>query len=284
LIPKAYHSPRGSGNQLGADIGATLAKLAIRAADGSTDYRLVPTQAIEQVAREVESLGPRRLALTGGGALRLARLLGSDTAPVSEFAAWGAGARELLGRAGIAAEDRFLLVSLGTGTSASLVDGDSVVRLGGTAIGGGTVVGLGAALLGTPRFDELCELSRRGDRRRVDLIVSDIYGDGEPPLPGDLTASSFAKLAGPAADEPPSGPDLAHAIMGLVGENVGLICFGLAAAARVKQVVFGGTTLRGNPALVEILREASGAMGRSAVFLAQGEFTGALGALALPEG
>ena len=281
MIPKAYHSPGYTKKQIGADIGASLAKFAIRSSDGTTTYRAVPTQAIEQLAHEVESLAPDRISFTGGGAARLARLLGFDTAPVCEFAAWAAGAAELLRRDGLAAKERFLLVSLGTGTSACLIGPGSPVRLGGTAIGGGTLVGLGAALLDTPQYDELCRLAGQGNRRSVDLLVSDVYAENQLPLPGDVTAASFAKLAQPSSGEPPPARDVAHAIMGMVGENVGLICFGLAALAGVTQVVFGGSTLRDNPVLVEILRGIGASMGCDAVFPSRGEYAGALGALEL---
>ncbi len=266
---------------LGADVGATLTKLATHSDRGALHFRLVPSRAIEQVAREVESFGAERLGLTGGGAPELASILGLDTAVVGEFDAWRRGAEALLRRQKRASEGPYLLVSLGTGTSALLVDGERVTRVGGTALGGGTILGLGAALTGHTSFDELVDLATRGDRRKVDLLVSDIYRTGESPLPGDLNASSFAKLARHPEAERPEPCDLADAVMGLVGENVGLICNGLAAAARVGRIVFGGTTLRNNPALVGILAGLGATLGREVVFLADGEFTGAVGALEL---
>ena len=268
-----------SGFAVGVDVGATLIKLAIRTDVGGTDLRVAPADAIEQVAREVESARPLRVGLTGGGAPALDHLLSFDTARPDEFDAWRLGAGEMLRGESVDRIDRYLLVSLGTGTSAMLVDGHSVTRVGGTALGGGTVVGLGAALIGTASFDELVALARAGDRRNVDLLVSDVYPSGDSPLPGSLNASSFAKLARPDRGGAPEPCDLAHAIMGLVGENVALICSGLAAAARVSRIVFGGTTLRGNPSLAEILGFLTAAAGIDAIFLPNGEFVGALGAL-----
>lgn len=265
--------------RLGVDVGATLAKLAIARGEGRIEYRLAPAHAIEQLALEVEALAPDRVGVTGGGALPLSSILSLDTAPVGEFEAWGAGSRALLREEGYATRERHLMVSLGTGTSAMLVDGERVTRIGGTALGGGTLLGLGAALTGVNDFAALVSLAGGGDRRRVDLLVSDIYRAGALPLPGDLTAASFGKLAGPARDGAPAPRDLAHAVIGLVGENVGLICGALALLAGVTRIVFGGTTLRGNPALVEILRGRCAAMAREAVFLRDGEFAGALGAL-----
>jgi type II pantothenate kinase len=278
--PDASHPTRTGGPaRLGVDVGATLAKLAIARGEGRVEYRLAPAHAIERLALEVEGLAPGRIGVTGGGALPLLRSLCLDTAPVGEFEAWGVGGRALLEREGLDGGGPHLLVSLGTGTSAMLVEGERVTRVGGTALGGGTLLGLGAALTGVGDFARLVSLAADGDRRRVDLLVSDIYRAGALPLPGDLTAAAFGKLADPARHRPPAPRDLANAVIGLVGENVGLICGALALAAGVRRVVFGGATLRGNPVLIGILRGLCAGMGREAVFLSDGEFAGALGAL-----
>jgi type II pantothenate kinase len=283
LIPKAYPSPRRTGDeiglQLGADVGATLAKLAFRRRNGELDLRMMPSSATEQLAREIGSSGAERVALTGGGALRLAQQLGLEGAPVNEFEAWGAGARAILRRAGREAPERFLLVSVGTGTSAMLVGEAGAVRVGGTALGGGTLAGLAAALVGTSDFDAVTRLAQSGDRRRVDLLVGDIYPPDVLPLPGEINAASFAKLARSSPEVPSDPRDLAHAIMGLIGENVALICGGLAAAAGVARIVYGGATLRNNPAITDILRALAPAHACEATILRDGEFTGALGAL-----
>jgi type II pantothenate kinase len=266
---------------VGIDVGATLAKLAIARGEERARTRLAPAHAIERLALEVEELRPERVGLTGGGARSLAQSLSLDTTAVGEFEAWGAGSHSLLAEEGHATGERHLLVSLGTGTSAMLVDGARVTRVGGTALGGGTVLGLGAALTGIRDFERLAALAAEGDRRRVDLLVSEIYAGGELPLPGDLTAACFAKLAAPGGGEPPQPRDLAHAVMGMVGENVGLICAALALAADVRRIVFGGSTLRANPILVGILERLCVAFGREPIFPTGGEFAGALGALEL---
>jgi type II pantothenate kinase len=264
---------------MGIDAGASLAKLAVRTGAGELRHELLPAADLERVVERVRRLAPARVGLTGCAASALVERVGAETVRVNEFAAWGSGAAALLARQGARGADRHLLVSVGTGTSVMRSDGMSVSRIGGTALGGGTVMGLGALLLGCRDFDEIAELARRGDRRRVDLLVSDIYRPGEIALTGDLTASSFGKLSRQA--ERPAPEDLAHAIMGLVGENVALLCGGLGIAQQVERIVFGGTTLRANPALRDILEEVTRALGRGVTFLEDGEFAGAVGALAL---
>lgn len=261
---------------IGVDWGATLAKLALRRADGALEFRLLPTEDADASLAALAAVGARRIGLTGGGATMLARNLAGEVVQVNEFAAWGAGAAALLPGGG----QRYLLVSVGTGTSVLLVDGVSVTRVGGTALGGGTLIGLAAGLIGESEFEKIAALTRRGSRREIDLVVSDIYPAGGIALAGDLTASNFGKYARRLQGGVPiERADVAHAIAGLIAENVALLCASLAGAAQVTRIVFGGSTLRGNDALQQMLAQLLRAYGRDPVFLENGEFTGALGAL-----
>jgi type II pantothenate kinase len=271
--------------RVGIDAGSTLIKLAIRGEGGPLRLELAPADAFARVARDVGSLAPARVAVTGGGAERLARALGATALAVGEFDAWAAGARALLEvESHAAAAERFLLVSVGTGTSCVLVDGETVTRVGGTALGGGTLLGLGAALTGRSAFDEIVALAAAGDRGRVDLLVSDVYPDGLPELPGAATAANFGKLAQARRGGGSADPrDLAGALVGLVGENVALLCNALAAQVGVRTLVFGGSALRANPPLANLLVAFTAAFGREPVLLARAEHAGAIGALLAAE-
>jgi len=259
----------------GIDAGATLTKLALW--DGG-ELRLtaVPSQDTGAVlARLAGTAGP--VAVTGGGAVRLARRLARDVVCVDEFEAWRSGVATLLGDTRPA---RFLLVSIGTGTSVLLVEGDRVRRLAGTPLGGGTLLGLGAALTGCGDFEALCQLAQEGDRARVDLSVADVYADGGAPLATDVMAASFARLGtGPhAADPPPHPADLAAALAAMVGENVALLAGSLALVTGVEHLVFGGTTLHGNPVLAGALADYVRRFDRKMTILERGGFAGAIGA------
>ncbi len=268
---------------VGADIGATLAKLATAGGNGSASPRLeiLPSNDIPRLAARVRELSPARIGLTGGGAASLSEALGdSECLRVDEFQAWGSGASRLLDQIDFPHDSRYLLVSLGTGTSILLIDAGNPVRVGGTALGGGTVLGLGSALVCEPDFEKLCELASRGERSQVDLVVSDIYRPGEIALPDELTAAAFGKLGREGGPETSPAPEhLAAAIMGLVGENIGLICAGLSFATQVERVIYAGSTLRSNPTLETILDEVTRSTGRQPFFPQNGEFGGALGAL-----
>lgn len=258
----------------GIDAGASLWKL-VRLGEEPAELEtaVLPAGAIEEVRRRIAAWNPGAIHVTGGGGAQItAALADREVRQVSEFAAWARGVAKLAGRAGWTLPPRYLLVSVGTGTSVLAVDGPIARRVGGTALGGGTLLGLGRLLCGAGSFAEIVALASRGDRGRVDLRVRDVYPAGGIPLPPDLTAASFAKLA---SREP---ADLAHALLGLLGENIGIPCAAMAHALGIETLVFGGSALADNPALEEILRQTVGMAGREAWFLPDGAFCGAVGA------
>jgi type II pantothenate kinase len=264
------------GGRVGIDAGSSLWKLA--RLDGF-ETALLPAGAIDELGRWIAAWSPRQVHATGGGVARIASALpGVDVRQVSEFAAWARGAAWLAERAGWTLPERYLLVSLGTGTSMLEISGASHQRVGGMALGGGTLRGLARLLCRVESFAEVTALAARGERGRVDLLVRDVYPEGGIALPPDLTASNFAKVA---SSEP---ADLAHALMGLVGENVAIACTAVAMARSLAVLVFGGSALEGNPTLQEILRQTVRMGGLEARLLPDGAFCGAIGAAALPAG
>jgi type II pantothenate kinase len=261
---------------VGIDAGATLCKVVYPQETLRTE--LYSSEDLDRVREAVTKHGPDQILVTGGGADRLGEAIaGVSLRRVQEFAAWGRGAPILAARAGLELPERYLLVSLGTGTSALAVDPGGVSRVGGTALGGGTLVGLARLLLGTESFQTLVELAGRGDRRRVDLLVGDIYRTDGTPLPADITAANFGKVASKRPE------DLAAAIMGLLGENVALICSGLATRTESELVLYCGSTVAANPVLDAILEQVTRMSGHQSRFLEQGAFCGAVGAAAHAE-
>lgn len=260
---------------VGLDAGATLCKLVRRA--GELETLAFDSQDLDSLHRTIERWKPEHLAATGGGATRLGEAFcGAQVTCVPEFQAWASGAPILADMEGIELPDSYLLVSLGTGTSILHLDRGESRRVGGSALGGGSLLGLGQLLLGVETFDEITALAARGDRRKVDLLVGDIYADDGPlPLPAELNAASFAKLE---SREP---ADVAHALVGLVGENTALLCGQLAGALGARAVVYCGSTLRDNPALAEILTTVTSMLGAPSHLLEHGAFCGAIGALSL---
>ena len=264
----------------GLDLGATLSKVVIRASSAAEhDFEsfLLPAHADDAIRDFLAKRGVEAVGVTGAGASRfLARLDGDlRTSHVSEFDAWGGGERTLLRTADFVPTKPHLLVSVGTGTSILKVDADgNVSRVGGTALGGGTLRGLGLLLSGEADHDRLADLARRGSRHNVDLLVADLYPGGDISIAGDLTAANFGKV------ESRTPEDLVKALTRLVAENVGLLAGALASAhGKGLDVVYAGTTLRQHEELKDILAFSTSLMGARGRFLPRGEFCGAVGAL-----
>ncbi|MEE3328545.1 MAG: hypothetical protein VX252_14500 [Myxococcota bacterium] len=277
------HSSRNRSPEVGVDIGATLAKLAIRSPEGDLSFDLMDALDLEGVLRRIHDLAPKGpLGLTGCGAAKLAERTDLENHPCTEFEAWGKGANVLLDRQGRAVPASYLLVSLGTGTSMLKVEAGSTTRLGGTALGGGTLLGLGGALTGASDHQALCALARKGERDRVDLLVQHVYPEGVGDLPPEASASNFGLLARKhhaQVESQDRAEDLAASVIGLVAENVGLQSAAIAEAAGLTCIVYGGSALLGNPLMQVLLAGIAAASGREAILLADGSHAGAVGAL-----
>ena len=258
----------------GIDAGATLWKLARVEAD-RLELESVPAGALTEIQERIAAWSPARIHLTGGGAARIASSLsGAPVRLISEFEAWGRGASLLATRAGWTLPRRYLLVSVGTGTSVLEVEETVATRVSGMTLGGGTLLGLARLLFDVESFTEIAALAEQGDRGRVDLRVGDVYPEGGIALDPRLTASCFAK----AASRDPA--DLAQALVGLVGENIGLSCAALARSRGIETLVFGGSAVAASSLLGEILRLAAQVGGAEARLLPDGAYCGAVGAAA----
>jgi type II pantothenate kinase len=257
---------------LGIDAGASLIKL-VQVRETELERRIFePGQ--PALLEYVAAAGPGPIGVTGGGGAKLAvRLDGARL--VAEFDAWVAGAPLMAKAAELALPDAYLLVSLGTGVSAILVREGRGVRVGGTPLGGGSLLGLGRLLLGIDSFEQLVALAQRGDRRHVDLLVGDLYAADDAPLPPEVTASHFGKLDSTAPE------DVAHALVGIVAQNLGLLCGQLCLSHGVREVLYCGSTLHDNEPLRDVLRWQTSVFGAAVHFPDGGTFCGALGAAAL---
>ncbi|KAL0276032.1 UNVERIFIED_CONTAM: hypothetical protein PYX00_003707 [Menopon gallinae] len=151
----------------------------------------------------------------------------------------------------------YLLVNIGSGVSVlKVVDDGSYERIGGTATGGGTFWGLGSLLTSAKTFDELLELAEGGDHRKVDMLVSDIYGGDYTSLglSADIIASSFGKVMSfkngkikGHSENKFSESDLARSLLFTISNDIGQIACLYAMMHNLKKVYFGGYFLRNHP-------------------------------------
>lgn len=152
-----------------------------------------------------------RVMLTGVGAHYIDKpVYGLLTAKADEFLADGLGAQFE------SKLQRMIVVSMGTGTSLVLCDGNEVRHIGGIGIGGGTLSGLSRLLLQTDNINEIIALANKGDISRINLQIKDISTSPLPGLPMDATASLFANAQANASRE-----DIALGLIGLVLQSIG---------------------------------------------------------------
>ncbi|MBQ7567907.1 hypothetical protein IJT17_03795 [bacterium] len=265
----------------GIEAGITLVKIALRDAEGSLRCFFVRYPELGSILTSLSNLELRTIGVTGRGAVSIKNKLRDRVIKINEFVACGAGARYLMKTQQGDHNEPFVLVDVGTGTSIMAVKGTKVTRLGGTALGGGTLVGLGRIM--TKRnlnYSDLCEIANRGVRSKIDLQVRDVYEAGEINISPNFTASNFGKVAlgGIEASEE---ADWIMGLIGLIGENIALLACSLAENAECLQLCYGGATLRNIPALTEVLLESTQCMGKRALILPHCEYLGALGALDL---
>ena len=183
----------------------------------------------------LEPDGVRRVAVTGGRSRSLpANWRGVEVVKIDE--------PQAIGRGGLAIADlrRALVVSCGTGTAMVAADHDqgSYRHVGGTAVGGGTLVGLGHALLGERDAEALAALAARGDASGVDTTLAEVLGGGVGDLPPEATAVNLGRLADlPAA---PAAEDLAAGIVTMIAQVIALLAIATARAHGLREVVATG--------------------------------------------
>ena len=149
--------------------------------------------------------------LTGvGSAYIKGPVYGLPTQKVEEFYADGLGARYE------SKLDHTIVVSMGTGTSFVMCNGNEMRHIGGIGIGGGTLAGLSRMLLNTSDIKAVSALAMQGDISKMNLRIGDISAEPLPGLPMEATASILAKAQSDAAKE-----DIAAGIISMVLQTIG---------------------------------------------------------------
>ncbi len=156
------------------------------------------------------------------------KFLGLKVIKVNEIQAIAFGAKF------VSNSKNFLTVSMGSGTALVSVKGKKFSHIGGTAVGGKTLENLAKLLIQTPNVKELENLALKGDLKRVDLTLQEIYPKGIGLLPKEATASHFGKLRNPRKQ------DKALALINLIAQVIGSIAVFAALAYKHKEIVFTG--------------------------------------------
>ncbi|MGM9609877.1 MAG: pantothenate kinase [Eubacteriales bacterium] len=171
----------------------------------------------------------RRVLVTGVGSSAIGNsLYNLPCSRVEEFVSIGRGGLFLSGL------DEAIVVSMGTGTALVHAKSDGTATyLGGTGVGGGTLVGLSKLLLKMDSIEHIQALSEEGNLANIDLRIGDIMKGGV--MPQEMTAANFGNVSDLATKS-----DIALGLSNMIFETVGMLAIFAARAHALKDIVLTG--------------------------------------------
>lgn len=176
-----------------------------------------------------------KILMTGAGSSVITNgIYNLKCVSVPEFSGSGIGGLYLSGLS------EAIIVSMGTGTAlnhAKKVGGKYEIQyLGGTGVGGGTLIGLSRKMLGVDSVEHIEALAAEGNLDNVDLRIKDIsrkrnyHGINE-----NLTAANFGKVSDMATPG-----DLALGIANMVAETIAMLSIFAARSYKIQDIVLIG--------------------------------------------
>lgn len=160
-----------------------------------------------------------------------------------------------VGRGGlyISSLDEAIVVSMGTGTAiVHARKGKEPEYMGGTGVGGGTLMGLSKQLIGMDTISHIERVAEDGDLSKIDLLINDIVKKDMGTMAETMTASNFGKVSDLATKS-----DLALGIINMVFETVGMMSIFAARTHGLKDIVLIGnlTSVKQAPRTFETLNK-----------------------------
>ncbi|MBR6807312.1 MAG: type II pantothenate kinase [Clostridia bacterium] len=173
-----------------------------------------------------------RVMITGAGSSFITKpLYGLPCYKIEEFMAIGLGGLYLSGL------KKALIASLGTGTALVFAEeGQTPKHLGGTGVGGGTLVGLSKKLLDMDTVTHIEELAKDGSLDKVDLRIGDLINNNNiPGFTDTTTASNFGNISDLATKA-----DIALGVINMVFETIGMISIFAARGCGIRDIILTG--------------------------------------------
>ncbi|MDR0540051.1 MAG: pantothenate kinase [Spirochaetaceae bacterium] len=262
---------------IGIDIGSTITKVvSIRE---NTVINRVKARATDAVTSATGAFGKlilendidikdiQKINITGVGASRIrGNIFGIETRKVDEFSSIGIGAMFQVQR------ENIVIANIGTGTVLIYANKQKITHIGGSGVGGGTILGLAKKLIQTNTFNGIMDLAAGGDLSHVDLLLEDIMETELSFLGRESTAANFGKILDTAKNE-----DIALAILNMVYQVIGMLSVFAAQGKGSAGVVVTGSG-SDNPIGKKTLDVISGMYGINFEFPAYAEYTTAIGA------
>ncbi len=235
---------------IGIDIGGSTTKIVgfdtegssrrlieplfVRAADPITSIYGAFGKFLDSNGLELSDI--EKVMVTGAGSSYLSKpIYGLRCETIAEFKSIGLGGLYLSGL------ERAVIASCGTGTALVYAErGKEPKYLGGTGVGGGTLVGLSKKMLSMDNVDHIAALAKDGNLERVDLKIKDITKtDIVPGFSDIMTASNFGQISDLA-----TRADIALGIINMVFETIGMMSIFAARNYGIRDVVLTGNLSR----------------------------------------
>ncbi len=131
--------------------------------------------------------------------------------------------------------DKALVVNMGTGTAFIKVIGDEITHLGGSGVGGGSLLGLSKLLISTDNIDKLSKLIDKGDQAKIDLTLKDVSSELIEGLSMDTTVANFGNISPEAQRQ-----DVARGLINMVFQVIGMMAVFAAREDSIQEVVLAG--------------------------------------------
>ena len=222
---------------LGIDIGSSATKI-VAMDESKTILNSLKVSASDPVTAMYGAVGKilceermqiadvEAVMLTGMGASYVeGDVYGLPTTKVTEFAALGTGGLYLTGL------EETVVGSIGTGTVFVHAGPDGIQHIGGSAVGGGTLVGLSSRLFG------IRDVAEQGNLKNVDWGIAELSRDQMETLPDYATSSNLGKMKSTATNE-----DVALGLMNMIFQTAGTLAVFACRNVNLKRAVIGGST------------------------------------------
>lgn len=226
---------------LGIDVGGSTTKIVGLKADGTLISTMM-VRAYDQITSLYGALGNytnsngfslsnvERILVTGVGSSYInGDIYGIPTEKIEEFSATARGGLAL------AKTDEAVVVSMGTGTAFIHAKNKEYTHIGGSGVGGGTLIGLGKCLTGASDYENLCALADSGSLDNVDLAVGDISKSDIERLGSEITAANFGKIRDVATDK-----DISLGLINMVLQTILTLAVFACRGLNVKKVILTG--------------------------------------------
>ena len=169
------------------------------------------------------------IALTGANSIKIKEIQGKKIIKVNEIEAIAKGASFL------SKQKEFLAASAGTGICFVSVKRKKNAHIGGTAIGGRTLLGLSYFLTKKTDFKEIESCAKKGNLKKMDLMLKDVYPKGIGLLKKNVSVAHFGKTKSRKKE------DLCAGVFNMVSQGISTHALLAAKSAGHKKIVFVGS-------------------------------------------